>query len=150
MKLFSAGGAKQGKLLDLQTGQSMPFAEHSAPIKCAFFFDSSQMANILVTGSWDKTLKVHLVSLLVSLTASVLGLTYKCIGTDCAVAGTMLCHGHDKSNDDSGHCRETRVGVRCQQSKCSHEVHVITAEISNTQHCQLSRPGWICNGISGR
>ena len=57
MKLFSGGASKQGRLLDLPTGQSIPFAQHDAPIKCCAFFDTPTMQNILVTGSWDKTLK---------------------------------------------------------------------------------------------
>lgn len=62
-KLFSAGASKTGKLLDVATGQNMNFAQHEAPIKSCGFCDVANMQNILVTGSWDKTLKVMCASL---------------------------------------------------------------------------------------
>ena len=64
-RLFSAGASKTGKLFDLQSGQSMPLAQHDAPIKCAAFFDAPNMPSMLVTGSWDKTLRVRLFLLFV-------------------------------------------------------------------------------------
>lgn len=58
--MFSGGGARQGRLTDVATGQTIPYAEHDAPIKSSYFFNmttGSPMQNVLVTGSWDKTLK---------------------------------------------------------------------------------------------
>ncbi|KAJ3113362.1 hypothetical protein HDU96_003498 [Phlyctochytrium bullatum] len=55
-KLFSGGADKAGKLMDLQTGQTMQVASHDAPIRCARFFDNPQ-GSILATGSWDKTVR---------------------------------------------------------------------------------------------
>ncbi|KAI3640486.1 hypothetical protein MIR68_001364 [Amoeboaphelidium protococcarum] len=52
---FNSGG---GKLVDLATGQSIPFAtQHTAPIKSCAFATVSNMQNVLITGSWDKTVK---------------------------------------------------------------------------------------------
>jgi mRNA export factor len=58
-KLFSAGADKNGKLLDLATGQTMTLANmHEQPIKAAKFVDGAGgMPNCLATGSWDKTVK---------------------------------------------------------------------------------------------
>jgi len=53
-KVFSAGCDNKAKCWTLQTGQSMQAAQHAAPIKAAFWVDEMQM---LVTGSWDKTIK---------------------------------------------------------------------------------------------
>ncbi|CAO3600289.1 unnamed protein product [Absidia cylindrospora] len=54
-KLISGGADRTGRLFDINTGQSMQIAEHSAPIKCVKFLDQGQ--TMVVTGSWDKTLK---------------------------------------------------------------------------------------------
>jgi mRNA export factor len=58
-KLFSGGADKAGRLLDLNTGQTMQVAAHDAPIKCARWIDNiGGMNNLVVTGSWDKSLRV--------------------------------------------------------------------------------------------
>lgn len=44
-------------MFDLLTGQSVQVAQHSAPIKAVKWIDAPQ-GGILVTGSWDKTVKV--------------------------------------------------------------------------------------------
>ncbi|KAI0152876.1 WD40 repeat-like protein [Xylariaceae sp. FL1272] len=57
-KLISAGADKQAKLCDLQTLQTNQVAAHDSAIKCARFFDSpGSNGPMLVTGSWDKTVK---------------------------------------------------------------------------------------------
>ncbi|KAK8099077.1 Poly(A)+ RNA export protein [Apiospora kogelbergensis] len=58
-KLVSAGADKQAKLCDLGGNlQTQQVAAHDAPIKCAKFFESPQSnSTMLVTGSWDKTIK---------------------------------------------------------------------------------------------
>ncbi|KAJ2991670.1 hypothetical protein HDV02_003644 [Globomyces sp. JEL0801] len=57
-KVFSVGCDKQGKMLDLQTNQTTQVAGHDAPIKSCRFIDGlPNLNNMLVTGSWDKTLK---------------------------------------------------------------------------------------------
>jgi hypothetical protein len=48
-----------GRMFDVQTGQSTQIAVHDAAIKCVKWIDAQ--GGILVTGSWDKTLKVGLV-----------------------------------------------------------------------------------------
>jgi mRNA export factor len=58
LKLFAGGASKSGgKLLDVNTGQHINYAQHDAPISCCDFVDVGSMNNVLVTGSWDKTLK---------------------------------------------------------------------------------------------
>ncbi|KAI6084650.1 WD40 repeat-like protein [Hypoxylon rubiginosum] len=57
-KLVSAGADKQAKVCDLQTGQSAQVAAHDQTIRCARFFESpNSNGPMLVTGSWDKTVK---------------------------------------------------------------------------------------------
>ncbi|KAJ2991671.1 hypothetical protein HDV02_003645, partial [Globomyces sp. JEL0801] len=57
-KVFSVGCDKQGKMLDLQTNQTTQVAGHDAPIKSCRYIDGlPNLNNMLVTGSWDKTLK---------------------------------------------------------------------------------------------
>jgi hypothetical protein len=48
-------------MLDLQANPNMPqqVAQHDAPIKAVRWIESPQ-GGILVTGSWDKTVKVRL------------------------------------------------------------------------------------------
>ncbi|TPX31703.1 hypothetical protein SeMB42_g07714 [Synchytrium endobioticum] len=53
-KLFSGGADKMGKVLDMNTLQSVHFAQHDAPIKCVKAVDNG----FVVTGSWDKSLRV--------------------------------------------------------------------------------------------
>jgi len=56
-KLFSGSADKQAKMLDLSTGQQMQVAQHDGPISVTRFVASPQ-AQLLVTASWDKTIKV--------------------------------------------------------------------------------------------
>lgn len=44
-------------MFDVTTGQSQQIAQHDAPIKVVKWIESPQ-GGVLVTGSWDKTLKV--------------------------------------------------------------------------------------------
>jgi len=55
-KVISAGTDNAGRMYDLATGQTTQVAQHSAPIKAVKWIDSPQ-GGILVTGSWDKTIK---------------------------------------------------------------------------------------------
>ncbi|KAF8740958.1 hypothetical protein AX14_006435 [Amanita brunnescens Koide BX004] len=55
-KVFSGGADNAGRMLDITTGQSTQVAQHDGPVKVVKWIDSPQ-AGILVTGSWDKTLK---------------------------------------------------------------------------------------------
>ncbi|KAJ3259549.1 hypothetical protein HK103_002102 [Boothiomyces macroporosus] len=57
-KVFSAGCDKTAKMFDIQSQQTQQVAAHDAPIKSCKYIDGlSNMNNILVTASWDKTLK---------------------------------------------------------------------------------------------
>jgi hypothetical protein len=50
-----AGGCDNGvKMWNLQTNQQQQVAQHAAPIRHCFFL---RQHNMLVTGSWDKTVK---------------------------------------------------------------------------------------------
>jgi len=55
-KVLSGGADNAGRLFDVQTGQSSQVAQHDAPIKAVKWIESPQ-GGILVTGSWDKTVK---------------------------------------------------------------------------------------------
>lgn len=57
-KILSGGADKAARVFDVSTGQSSQVAAHDAPIKSIRFVD--QQGGILVTGSWDKTLKVSM------------------------------------------------------------------------------------------
>ena len=53
----AAGGCDNGvKMWNLQTNQQQQVAQHAAPIRHCFFI---RQMNMLVTGSWDKTVKVR-------------------------------------------------------------------------------------------
>lgn len=57
-KLVSAGADKKAMLCDVATAQQTQIAAHDQPIKCARFFESPQSnSSMVVTGSWDKTIK---------------------------------------------------------------------------------------------
>ncbi|GJJ73695.1 mRNA export factor [Entomortierella parvispora] len=53
-KLASGGADSAGRMFDVTTGQPTQFAKHDAPIKGLRWVDG---ANIVATGSWDKTIK---------------------------------------------------------------------------------------------
>ncbi|KAM6504350.1 WD40-repeat-containing domain protein [Amanita muscaria] len=55
-KVFSGGADNAARMLDITTGQPTQVAQHDAPVKVLKWIDAPQ-AGILVTGSWDKTLK---------------------------------------------------------------------------------------------
>ncbi|OSX57656.1 hypothetical protein POSPLADRAFT_1174191 [Postia placenta MAD-698-R-SB12] len=55
-KILSGGADNAGRMFDITTGQSTQVAQHDAPIKCVRWIESPQ-GGVLVTGSWDKTLK---------------------------------------------------------------------------------------------
>ncbi|OLY80480.1 Poly(A)+ RNA export protein [Smittium mucronatum] len=57
-KLVSGGTDKAGRLFDLNAGKDTQVAAHDAPIRCVRFVEAPGSASpILVTGSWDKTIK---------------------------------------------------------------------------------------------
>lgn len=59
-KVVGAGTDKAARLLDLGSGNTTPqqVAAHDQPIRCARFVDvPGQAQPVLVTGSWDKTIK---------------------------------------------------------------------------------------------
>ncbi|KAI2630057.1 Poly(A)+ RNA export protein [Xylaria nigripes] len=57
-KLVSAGADKQAKICDLQTLQTTQVAAHDNTVRCARFFElPNSNGPMLVTGSWDKTIK---------------------------------------------------------------------------------------------
>ncbi|GAP84625.1 hypothetical protein SAMD00023353_1101570 [Rosellinia necatrix] len=57
-KLVSAGADKQAKVCDLQSLQTVQVAAHDSPVKAARFFElPNSNGPMLVTGSWDKTIK---------------------------------------------------------------------------------------------
>ncbi|KAL0142505.1 WD40-repeat-containing domain protein [Mucor lusitanicus] len=52
-QIVSGGADHKGRLYDVETGKHVEFAHHEAPIKSILFADYS----LVVTGSWDKTIK---------------------------------------------------------------------------------------------
>jgi mRNA export factor len=62
-KLFSCGADKAARMFDLavngNNGQAVQVGAHDAPIKCIRWIESPG-GGILVTGSWDKSIKVSL------------------------------------------------------------------------------------------
>ncbi|KAI0394123.1 Poly(A)+ RNA export protein [Xylariaceae sp. FL0594] len=57
-KIVSAGADKQAKVCDLNNLQTVTVAAHDQPIRSAKFFElPNAQAPMLVTGSWDKTIK---------------------------------------------------------------------------------------------
>ncbi|KAI1402493.1 WD40 repeat-like protein [Hypoxylon fuscum] len=57
-KIVSAGADKQAKVCDLQTLQTAQVAAHDQTVRCARFFElPNSNGPMLVTGSWDKTIK---------------------------------------------------------------------------------------------
>lgn len=55
-KVFSGGADNAARMFDTTTGQASQVAQHDAPIKVVKWIETGQ-ANILATGSWDKTIK---------------------------------------------------------------------------------------------
>ncbi|CAO3621196.1 unnamed protein product [Mucor fragilis] len=52
-QIVSGGADHKGRLYDAETGKQVNFVHHEAPIKSILFADY----NLVVTGSWDKTIK---------------------------------------------------------------------------------------------
>ncbi|KZV81698.1 WD40 repeat-like protein, partial [Exidia glandulosa HHB12029] len=56
-KVFSGGADNVVRAYDLTSGQSAVVAKHDGAVKAVKFFESPSAGAILVTGSWDQTLK---------------------------------------------------------------------------------------------
>jgi len=57
-KVLSGGADKAVRMFDVNTGQSTQVAQHEQAVRCVKWIDAPQpVGGILVTGSWDKTLK---------------------------------------------------------------------------------------------
>ena len=56
-RVISAGADNAGRMYDVQTGQATQIAKHDAPIRVVKYVDTPS-GGIVVTGSWDKTVKV--------------------------------------------------------------------------------------------
>ncbi|TFK75084.1 WD40 repeat-like protein [Pluteus cervinus] len=54
-RIFSGGADNAARMFDISTGQPQQVAQHDAPIKVVRWMDAQ--GGILVTGSWDKTVK---------------------------------------------------------------------------------------------
>lgn len=57
-RVISAGADSAGRMYDVQTGQATQIAKHDAPIRVIKYVDTPN-GGIVVTGSWDKTIKVR-------------------------------------------------------------------------------------------
>lgn len=57
-RVISAGADNAGRMYDVQTGQTTQIAKHEAPIRVIKYVDTPS-GGIVVTGSWDKTIKVR-------------------------------------------------------------------------------------------
>lgn len=57
-RVISAGADNAGRMYDVQTGQTTQIAKHDAPIRVCKYVDTPS-GGIVVTGSWDKTIKVR-------------------------------------------------------------------------------------------
>ncbi|KZT67404.1 WD40 repeat-like protein [Daedalea quercina L-15889] len=55
-KILSGGADNAARMFDVTTGQSSPVALHDAPVRCVRWIESPQ-GGVLVTGSWDKTIR---------------------------------------------------------------------------------------------
>ncbi|KAH9911888.1 Poly(A)+ RNA export protein [Amylocystis lapponica] len=92
-KILSGGADNAGRMFDVTTGQSQQVAQHDAPIKVVKWIESPQ-GGVLVTGSWDKTLKYW--DLRQSAPVSTVQLPERCYTLDVAyplmVVGTAERH----------------------------------------------------------
>ncbi|EPQ54183.1 WD40 repeat-like protein [Gloeophyllum trabeum ATCC 11539] len=55
-RILSGGADNAARVFDIQTGQSSQVAAHDAPVKAVRWVETPQ-GSILITGSWDKTIK---------------------------------------------------------------------------------------------
>ncbi|EGF79644.1 hypothetical protein BATDEDRAFT_25321 [Batrachochytrium dendrobatidis JAM81] len=89
-KIVSVGADRAGRMLDMHTGQSTQVAGHDAPIKSCRWIDGvPNLTNMLVTGSWDKTVKYW--DLRSQAPAFTLQLPERCYSLD--VAGPLMVVG---------------------------------------------------------
>ena len=56
-RVVSAGADNQARLCDLETGKNEIVAQHDQPIRATKFFEIDGGQQMIVTGSWDKTIK---------------------------------------------------------------------------------------------
>lgn len=56
-RVISAGADNAGRMYDVQTGQTTQIAKHDGPIRVVKYAGVPS-GEIIVTGSWDKTIKV--------------------------------------------------------------------------------------------
>jgi len=54
-RIFSGGADKVARMFELASGQTTVVAAHDAPVRCVRW--SANGAGVLITGSWDKTIK---------------------------------------------------------------------------------------------
>ncbi|KAF2840733.1 putative nuclear pore complex protein [Patellaria atrata CBS 101060] len=56
-QVVSAGADKVARMFDVASGQSQVVAQHDDTIRCVAMFTAPSVGNMVVTGSWDKTIK---------------------------------------------------------------------------------------------
>lgn len=56
-KVVSGGADKAARCFDIASGQTTQVAAHDEPVRAVKFITHPQAGEMLVTGSWDKTLK---------------------------------------------------------------------------------------------
>lgn len=118
LKAFSGGVDNAGRMLDVQTGQSSQVAQHASPVKSVRWTDMH--GGLLVTGSWDKTLKVTGTALSsydkLTFRPAVLGLADTFSHSVSRLAGAMLLHGLGQEHASGGHSRLSSAARRLEQS----------------------------------
>ncbi|KAJ3129191.1 hypothetical protein HK098_002175, partial [Nowakowskiella sp. JEL0407] len=138
-KVFSGGADKVGKVLDLQTGQTSQFASHDAPIKCSRWVDGvNGMNNIIVTGSWDKTVKYW--DLRTPTPASVLQLPERCYTMDLVFP--LMVVGTAEKHLLVYHLANPTVVFKNVPSPLKHQTRVVS--------CFPSATGFAVGSIEGR
>jgi len=91
--VLSGGADKAARMYDVNTGQSSQVAAHDAPVRCVRFIDQPSTGQMLVTGSWDKTLKYW--DLRQQNPAATVNLQDRCYTLDVS-QGLMVCGTADR------------------------------------------------------
>lgn len=137
-KVVSGGADKAVRMFDVGSMQTTQVAAHDMPVKCVRFIEHPQAGQMLVTGSWDKTLKYW--DLRQPTAAATLQLQERCYTLD--VAQSLMVVGTAERYINIVNLQNPQTIYKTMQSPLKWQTRVVS--------CFPNASGFAVGSIEGR
>jgi len=138
-RVFSGGADNAGRMFDALAGQATQVAQHDAPIKAVKWIDTPQ-GSLLVTGSWDKSIKYW--DLRSSIPAAAVQLPERCYTLD--VQYPYMVVGTADRHIQVFHLANPTVAVKTIRSPLRLQTRVVSCFMAS------QKKGFAVGSVEGR